>query len=231
MAVPLPTASHDTRESLIEAALACFAKYGYDATSLRLISSMAGKNSSLISYYFKNKEGLYREVIGYLMDRFGICPPNASDWEVGPEIQGGRNRLRSHFHRILSDVEAHARNEDPLRDAAASLFLNELHHPKAETRDLLEARLEPSVRNLRACVRTIRPDLPAEAVDFWGITLQGVALGHALNREINRLLWTSADPDLPLDTMADRLADFAYHGLLGSGESQARPQGENLPGI
>lgn len=56
------TSCPDSREALIEAALACFSKYGYDATSIRLVASMAGKNSSLISYYFKGKEGLYREV-------------------------------------------------------------------------------------------------------------------------------------------------------------------------
>jgi len=216
---PSPTTHFETRDCLVEAALTCFAKYGYDATSIRLISSVAGKNSSLISYYFKSKEGLYREVFKHLLTRFSGGPfpkggPDPSRVPADPE--DGRSRLRDHIRRLLVEVEAHFHSVDPLKDAAARLFLSEMHAPKEEVKDLLRERLEPSVRELRDCIHALRPDLSAPEIDFWGITIQGSCVGHALRSEINRLVWTSADPRLPLDEMADHLADFAYHGLTRS---------------
>lgn len=216
---PHSVAHHETRICFLEAALTCFAKYGYDATSIRQIASLAGKNSSLISYYFKSKEGLYREVFKHLLARFGMGSfderrPEAGQAATDPEE--GRSRLRALIRRLLMEVEAHFHSVDPLKDAAARLLLSEAHAPRDEVKDLLRERLEPSVREFRRCIHAIRPDLSAAEVDFWGITIQGSCVSHALRSEINRLVWTSADSHLPLDAMADRLTDFAYHGLKQS---------------
>lgn len=213
---PAPTSHPETRACLIEAALTCFAKDGYDATSIRTISSAADKNSSLIAYYFKNKEGLYREVIKYLLDRFNPGPSRNAPEPSPADPADGRSRLRAHIRRLLSEVEAHFHSVDPLKDAAARLFLSEIHAPKDEVKDLLQARLEPSVQELRSCIRALRPDLSPAEVDFWGITIQGSCVSHALRSEINRLVWTEAVPQLPLDEMADRLTGFVCRGLAQS---------------
>lgn len=213
---PTPTPHPETRACLIEAALTCFAKDGYDATSIRTISAAADKNSSLISYYFKNKEGLYREVFKHLLDRFNPGPLRNGPERDPADPADGRSRLRAHIRRLLSEVEAHFHSVDPLKDAAARLFLSEIHAPKDEVKDLLQARLEPSVQELRSCIRALRPDLSPAEVDFWGITVQGSCVSHALRSEINRLVWTEAVPQLPLDEMADRLMDFVCRGLARS---------------
>ena len=202
--------STDSREALIEAALACFAKYGYDATSIRLVASMAGKNSSLISYYFKGKEGLYREVFRYLMDHFAA---KSGAREVQAPTGDARTRLRAHFRRVLAEVDLHFDASDPLREPATRLWLSELQAPRHEVKDLLRERLEPFVAEMRDCLRTLRPDLSAEEVDFWGVSLHNCCVGHALMAEIHRLVWTACDPSLSLDAMADRLTDFTCQGL------------------
>lgn len=208
--------SLETRESLIEAGLACFAKYGYEATSIRLVASVAGRNSSLISYYFKNKEGLYRAVFQNLLARFSVVPVEESTHDFGHDKDRANNaklRLRSHLRRILLEVDAHFQSAEPLRESAARLFLSELQSPKEEVRDLLQEQMEPSVRELRACIQAIRPDLSPADIDFWGITIIGSCIGHSLMGEINHLVWTSADPHLSVEDMADRLIDFAFKGL------------------
>lgn len=200
----------DTRESLIEAALSCFAAHGYEATSIRLIAAAAGKNSSLISYYFKSKEGLYREVFKEVLARLPSEPPGPDE----SQAVDARSRLRMLVRRFLRGVEAHLQSTNPLTESAARLLLNEIHAPKAEVEDLLRERMGPWVRELRASIRAIRPDFAASEVDFWGITIHGCCIGHALRCGINTLVWTSADPLLPQEEMADRLAEFAYHGLF-----------------
>ncbi|WP_084511974.1 TetR/AcrR family transcriptional regulator [Geothrix fermentans] len=209
----------DSREALIEAALACFAKYGYDATSTRLVASMAGKNSSLISYYFKGKEGLYREVFRYLLTHFAAKTQDegAQDADqAGPnpaDPEEGRARLRAHIRRVLREVDAHFDTSDPLRESASRLWMSEFLAPRHEIRDLLQERIEPFVREARTCIRAIRPDLSPAEVDFWGCAIHGCCIHHASMAEIHQLAWTSADPSLTLDAAADRLADFAFNGL------------------
>lgn len=215
IAIPIST-SADTRKSLIEAGLACFAKYGYDATSIRLVASMAGKNSSLISYYFKNKEGLYRVVVQHLLTRFTTRPvegwPSDLDFSDTSE-EGTKRKLNSLIRRILTEVDAHFKSSDPLRNAAVRLFLSELQSPKDEVKDLLREKMAHSICEIRECIRAIRPDISAADIDFWGITLQGCCVCHALMAEINGLVWTSADPNLSIEVMADRLTDFVFSGL------------------
>jgi AcrR family transcriptional regulator len=53
---------HDT-ESLLEAALASFAEYGFDKTPLRLIAARAGVDVALISYRYGSKFGLWKAVV------------------------------------------------------------------------------------------------------------------------------------------------------------------------
>jgi AcrR family transcriptional regulator len=57
----------DTREALITAASLVFAQKGYDGATVKELAEAAGVNVSLVSYYFKGKEGLYRACL----ERFG----------------------------------------------------------------------------------------------------------------------------------------------------------------
>jgi TetR/AcrR family transcriptional regulator len=50
----------DTRQLLIDAAKSVFARQGYDGATVKDIVDAAGVNVSLVSYYFKGKEGLYQ---------------------------------------------------------------------------------------------------------------------------------------------------------------------------
>jgi len=212
----IPAPETDTRDALLAAGLACFAKYGYDATSIRLVASMAGKNSSLISYYFKGKEGLYREIFRTLLARFSAKPAGQTPADPDPTADApgdARSLLRAHIRQLLREVDAHFDASDPLREPASRLWLSELQAPRHEVQDLLRERMEPFVRETRACLRAVRPDLSPEEVDFWGITIHGICINPFLMAEINRLVWTSADSSTSFDTLADRLTDFTFYGL------------------
>ncbi|MBN1547267.1 MAG: TetR/AcrR family transcriptional regulator [Syntrophaceae bacterium] len=55
------------RERLMHAAAGLFSQKGYAATSVREIVTAAGVSKPVLYYYFKNKEGIYHEII-----RFGL---------------------------------------------------------------------------------------------------------------------------------------------------------------
>lgn len=54
--------NHDTRERILDIAERLFMENGYEATSMRLITSAADVNLAAVNYHFGSKEALLREV-------------------------------------------------------------------------------------------------------------------------------------------------------------------------
>jgi TetR/AcrR family transcriptional regulator len=64
MSMPAPEAPHSETESrLLDAAEAVFAERGYRAATTAAIAERAGLNKTLIHYYFRSKEGLFRAMM------------------------------------------------------------------------------------------------------------------------------------------------------------------------
>src|SRR5262245_23269997 len=61
---PAAADNHDLRARLLDAAVACYARQGIAATSLRAIAAEAGVNPALLHYYFGDKEQLQEAVSG-----------------------------------------------------------------------------------------------------------------------------------------------------------------------
>lgn len=57
-----------SRKKIMNAAILLFANKGFSSTTTREICTQAGVNLSLISYYFKTKDGLYTSIIESIMN-------------------------------------------------------------------------------------------------------------------------------------------------------------------
>lgn len=86
------------REKLIMSAIGLFAEYGYDKVSIRQIAADAGVNSSMISYYFNGKGGLYEAIIKELLHNFDKFFADIETDKVDP-----REALKLYIH-IISDI-------------------------------------------------------------------------------------------------------------------------------
>lgn len=53
----------EKRQEIVKAARECFARFGYDKTTLDDIGKMVGLNKASLYYYYKNKEAIFAEVI------------------------------------------------------------------------------------------------------------------------------------------------------------------------
>lgn len=207
-----PAPVSDTRNALLEAALLCFAKYGREAASIRLVASMAGRNSSLIAYHFGSKEGLHREVVRYVLTHLTApFPPE------GFPLGSGHDRLRAYICWLLSDLARVHQSRDPRWVAARRILLSELHFPHPETRDLLAEHLDAPTRELRAILREIRPDLDGSEVAFWGFIVQGCCL-VPLFADFGSLIWPEfSEPALRFpsqpEELAGRLTALIHTGL------------------
>lgn len=63
-----PTEQENTRIALIKAAGKLFTENGIEGTSIREIAKAAGTDSSMIKYYFGNKDGLIKAVIDFVLE-------------------------------------------------------------------------------------------------------------------------------------------------------------------
>ncbi len=55
----------DTKEKLIQTGIRLFSKYGFEATTMRMIAKEADVNIATISFHFENKKNFYRAVLEY----------------------------------------------------------------------------------------------------------------------------------------------------------------------
>lgn len=66
-----PTHEHDTRQRLLDAAGRLFAERGFKEVSIREICNEAGgANVAAVNYHFRDKAGLYRELLEFMVARW-----------------------------------------------------------------------------------------------------------------------------------------------------------------
>lgn len=131
MGVPTPTPS--SKDAILDAAEARFARQGFDATTIKQIAGDAGVNSALLYYYYADKEALYGEVVARMIRGVAGSMSEAIAGITDP-IEAVRTfatrhlamleanpRLRKIIGRELIDYEA-AHAQDAIRHMAATIF-------------------------------------------------------------------------------------------------------------
>jgi AcrR family transcriptional regulator len=123
-----PPRGDATREALLEAAMAVFARDGFDAASTRRIATAAGVNQALIGYHFGGKQGLYLAVFDQIAGRV-------------------RERIEPHVH----ELELLLGNPDTARGAKArrAIYLPAL---QSITDRMLALLLSPETENWSALI-------------------------------------------------------------------------------
>src|SRR3954453_20324524 len=67
-AVALDATSADTKTRILDAAERLFVEHGFEATSLRSLTSAAGVNLAAVNYHFGSKEELFQAVLTRRLD-------------------------------------------------------------------------------------------------------------------------------------------------------------------
>jgi AcrR family transcriptional regulator len=141
----------DTRAEIVTAAAQCFARAGYDATSMRQVAAVAGVDPALVRRFFGGKEELFTAVASALIDPESALTAVAD----GPLDQAGERLLR-YFLALLGDV----RRPGPLLGLVRSAVTSE-HAADVLRRFLAERVLGGIATRLRADHRELRAALVA----------------------------------------------------------------------
>nr|WP_319565395.1 CerR family C-terminal domain-containing protein [uncultured Rhodoferax sp.] len=132
--MPVRMDGQQARVRLLDAGLTLFADKGFANTSTREIAQAAQVNVAAISYYFGDKEGLYRAV--YTDPRHNLTLDAAALAQTGSDIQAT-------LRLLLSGLT------DPLKQGlmvqqCMKLHFRELLHPTGVWQEEIEQNIKPS---------------------------------------------------------------------------------------
>jgi len=197
-----------TRERILEAAADVFGRKGFKTATIRRIAGVAGANVAAVSYYFRDKQGLYAAVLEDLLS-FGFARFPADEGSAPddpPDV-----RLRAFVHsfccRLLSSEGwggYHGR---------ARLMVKELADPSPA----LDAVLEHHVRPHKEMLVGIIMELLGPAAD------PRRAVACALSIVSQCLYYAYAEPaivriapeHIPMEENIETLAEHVYRFSLG----------------
>ena len=198
------TSAAEARSRLLAAAESIFADKGFDAASIREISSAAGVNLASIKYYFGDKEGLYVEAVKQAHTQTCNNEPML-EFPVGMEP---RAKLELFIREMVN------RMHGPARLSAHRLMMREMAHPGRAAHVVVQEFIQPMAFRLRSIVRELFPDYPEPRILMIGFSIIGQVLYYRQNRPISELIFDKHQVDaLDEQLVANHIVDFSFAAL------------------
>ncbi len=203
-AVATPTPADDTtRGKILAAALRVFAERGFDGARTRDIAEEAGANLGLITYYFSNKETLWREAVTHAFAELQREILAATSTATGDDERQQLEHLARSFVRFVAHRPEFMRlmNDEGKRDSPrmrwlADRFVTPMHQT---LRQLIE----------RGQARGLLPNVPAASLHYIMLGAAGLVFSQA--PECRRIMGIDAtDP-----AFAEAHADAVIQMLTG----------------
>lgn len=213
IALPVARAAVETKERILDAAETLFMEHGYEATSLRSLTTAADVNLAAVNYHFGSKEELFEAVLTRRLD-----PMNQRRLELLTRFELECAPKPLPCERILSAllVPALALARDPAR--GGSNFLRLLGRAYADPapfiRQLLSDQYAEMITRFKAAFARALPQMPRKELS-WRLHFIMGALSYTLAGTDALKLIAELNP---LETANDeillrRLAPFLLAGL------------------
>ena len=205
----LPGDLDATRSRLIDAAGAVFAEKGFAATTVREICLKAGANVAAVNYHFRDKLGLYVEVL-----RRSMVQANEEDRAEIAGVATPEEALR----KLIAGMIRRTCNTAEKGTWHARIMAHELANPTPALDRVVQEVIRPRYENLRQIISTIihlPPGHPTTRMCAHSVIGQVVHYAHA--RPVIDRLW----PELLFDpaTIADHIVTFSLAGLRALAEA------------
>jgi AcrR family transcriptional regulator len=191
-----------TRTKLLDAAGEVFAEAGYYDATVRQICARAGANVAAVNYHFRDKLGLYTEVLRQAVGAVqNEAIRKALDDDAAPE-EVLRQAIRAMFQKMCGADRP---------DLRFGLMAHELAHPTPAMSRVIDEAIRPIYSRLREIIGTIlRLPSDNETTRLCTISVVGQIVHYAHARPVLAQLW----PELTMtpaqvDQIADHIAAFS----------------------
>jgi TetR/AcrR family transcriptional regulator, regulator of cefoperazone and chloramphenicol sensitivity len=207
-----------TRQRLLDAAGEVFAEVGYRAATIREICTRAEANVAAVNYHFRDKDGLYQEVVAYAHGCAMASHPPPGDLARLTPAEQLQGFVRSFLARLLDSGRPawHGR-----------LMARELVEPTAALDRIVRDSIRAQSEMLMGIVRAVAGvPLPLATVRRAAMSVVGQCLFYEHARPVIGRLF----PDLgfsrtEVEALADHISAFSLAGIASLADiaALARP--------
>jgi AcrR family transcriptional regulator len=208
MAIATPIVDIQTRERLLSVAAQLFAEQGFNNVTIREICQVAGANLAAVNYHFRDKLGLYKEVVEMAAN---AVHQSKVDLIEAAEPLTPEERLRTYIrlmlHRLL-DPE-----EDSWMD---KLIAREMIDPTPALDLIVEKGIKPTSRRLGGMVaELLHTSLDDNRVWQCFLSIQAQCLFYKSSKPITARMAPPGfkyTPEL-IDALAEHVYQFSLAGI------------------
>ena len=197
----------ETEKRLLEAAGAIFAEYGFRAATVRQICEKAGANIAAVNYHFRDKEGLYMEVLRFVHKTQAEKYP--ADFGVYPG-SSPEQRLRAYVRSLLYRIFAEGRPGWHMK-----LITREMLEPTRALDMLVREAARPLHQDLASIVRSLlRESVSDKTVRLCTLSILGQVVYYLRARPvISRLYPGQKYGPKEIEELAEHISQFSLLAL------------------
>jgi AcrR family transcriptional regulator len=215
-------ASEQTRARLVDAAGEMFAELGFHHTTVRQICQRAGANIAAVNYHFRDKTGLYTEVVRQSMRAARLDAVRAAFDQNAPPEQILRAVIKTRLESLRSL---------DLGDWHFRIFAHELAKPTPAMNIVVNEAIRPLYSRMCMLLGNILGLPPDhEKTRLCAHSIIGQLLFYAFARPvINRLAPEMKMSATHIDLLADHITEFSL-AYLRQANAKRRPSKTKLDG-
>jgi AcrR family transcriptional regulator len=210
--------AHDTRQRLLEAAMRLFTERGFAKVTVRDITGLAMANLAAVSYHFRDKAGLYEQVL-----ELGLRFAQELNAETILPKEGHtpEERLRHYVRTYLPRIIRSDR-----RGGIFQLLKHEMTNPTPIARTYVQAAIMPRIEFLMEVVRELLGDTATDdRVERCVTSIQAQCLFYLPDPFKNLVAgeWLP-DTDERIRETADHITEFSLAGIRAIASARRGPR-------
>ncbi len=215
MATATTTNDQQTRERLLEAAGNLFVEHGYNHVTVRDICRAAGANVAAVNYYFRDKLGLYQEVLMRAIECMHEGSKTAHEGNPGISAEERFSHyVRTFMGQVLSNGQG---------CGAGKLMAREMADPSPAFDLIIEKAIRPNSAQVAALISDLTGLPPADP-------RVGICVG-CIQSQITGLTGPVAERMVPgghftseiIDFVADQVIQFSLAGMRAIARESRSP--------
>jgi len=205
---------HETRTRILDVAEELFMQHGFEATSMRLLTSTARVNLAAVNYHFGSKDALIEALFQRRLDPMNaarIAALDALEQQAGGEPLAAEQIIRAFIGaslRMIEDANGGGRN-------FIRLLGRTYTEPAKQIRALIGQLYAPAMERFKAAFARALPEVPLDEL-VWRMHFMFGTLSYTLAATDTVQLIAGCKPEDRYDAqlLEARLVAFLAAGLL-----------------
>jgi TetR/AcrR family transcriptional regulator, regulator of cefoperazone and chloramphenicol sensitivity len=203
-------ADDETRSRILKVAKELFGDHGFKHVTVRRICEAAGANVASVNYYFKDKLGLYREVMQSAID---VMNATTDDARRAGEGQAPEEQLRIYLRIFLPRILGNR------SDSIHRLITREVNDPTSALDDLIERGLRPRIDYVSGVVaRILNLEKRDPRVLRCVASVQSQVMSYVRNPVAERMGFAFRGTEAEIEEIVRHIVAFSLGGVHAIGE-------------